>query len=279
MNDNLKFIFIFIFIFGCASNVGGNKIYHEDKCAVNMNFKNKIAQSVDYEFSCGKSFEAFEIIDKNKNNENGIFNAELGQILFHYGYTDQAIIYFNKAIKFNEAEGYYGLASIYNGSGKYKDIGRVIELLNQSLDLGYDEAYYNLGMVYLDEEEFKDIEKAENYLKESLKGGNPRALYGLGEVFIEKKDFDNAEIYFKKAIEYQAFLDGYQGLMFLYGFYPEYLGHDLDKSFYYMNKTLELADDEFVYQSASEFYNLEGKYKDSKKSAYYAKLAKEKEVN
>ncbi|WP_353173055.1 tetratricopeptide repeat protein [Acinetobacter rudis] len=279
MIKNLKYMFLFFMVGGCVNNVHKSQIPLENGCVMNLYFANNIAESVDYAFSCGNTFEAFEIIDKNKNNENGVFNAELGQILFHYGYTDQAVVYFNKAIKLNEAQGYYGLASIYNLSGSYKDIGRVIELLNRSIDLGYDDAYYNLGMVYLDEEEFKDIEKAENYLNESLRTGNPRAFYGLGEVSIENKDFNNAEMYFKKAVEYQVFLEGYQGLMFLYGFYPEYLGHDLDKSFYYMNKTLELTDDEFVYQSASEFYELEGKYKDSKKSAYYAKLAKEKAVN
>lgn len=280
MIKNLKYIWVFVFIVsGCASHVDKSLISLGNKPAINPIFENKMAESIDYAFRSGNSSDAFEIINKNNNNLDGKFNSELGHVLFHYGYTDQAIVYFNKAIKLNEAEGYYGLASIYNRSGKYKDIERVIELLNQSLDLGYDEAYYNLGMVYLDEEEFRDIEKAEYYLNESLKGGNPRAFYGLGEVSIEKKDFDNAEMYFKKAAEYQVFLEGYQGLMFLYGFYPEYSGHDLDKSFYFMNKTFEFADDEFVYQSASEFYELEGKYKDSKKSAYYSKLAKEKAVN
>lgn len=59
-------MFLFFMVGGCVNNVHKSQIPLENGCVMNLYFANNIAESVDYAFSCGNIFEAFEIIDKNK---------------------------------------------------------------------------------------------------------------------------------------------------------------------------------------------------------------------
>ena len=69
---------------GCVNNVHKSQIPLENGCVMNLYFANNIAESVDYAFSCGNTFEAFEIIDKNTIRIRGSIDKNS-----FFGYTQE----------------------------------------------------------------------------------------------------------------------------------------------------------------------------------------------
>ncbi|MDC2992231.1 tetratricopeptide repeat protein [Pelagibacteraceae bacterium] len=171
-----------------------------------------------------------------KNNTISIFPNLIGASYARKNYHEQAIYYFEKAIKIEPSN-----FELYNNIGKslfkLKHYDKSAKAFNKSIELNQENAdsYFSLALVY---KEQNKIDESINLLENSIKI-NPlffQAFYNLGLIFHERRDCNLAILNYKKAISINSkYIKAYNNIGIIYIYIKDY-----ENAKNYLNKALEI---------------------------------------
>ncbi len=101
-------------------------------------------------------------------------------------YLSQAKQYFEKAVKLDNADAFYGLGKLYLlKDSEYYDPKKAVDCLIEAAKRGHEYAQYTLGKLFLKGEEVpKNVDYALRWLNEAVEKENQYAEYLLGKTFL-----------------------------------------------------------------------------------------------
>lgn len=136
-----------------------------------------------------------------------------GNMLQEMGLFDQAIIFYNRALKMG-GENSAVLAEKANTLLKMNEVDQAIRIFKQitEFEANFPRAYQGMGKAYEQLGNYKEAKK--NYLKVmDLEPDNVQVLYHIGALYQDEGDFEKAGFYFREGIERnKKFVKNYLGL-------------------------------------------------------------------
>eukprot|EP00986_Skeletonema_menzelii_P005098 scaffold1801_cov79-Skeletonema_menzelii.AAC.5 len=128
---------------------------------------------------------------------------EAGKRCYHQGDYENALDYFNKAAKLDEAEAHYCLSFMYrDGTGVNRDMGKKLQHLEEAAIGGHPKARHNLGVYEMNRER---IERAVKHFTIATNNGHDDSVKALGELraagHVSKEDYELALRAYQAAVD------------------------------------------------------------------------------
>lgn len=221
---------------------------------------------------CGRSEEAFDLINKHVNNFTVQDYAVTGDVLLTNNYIDESKKFLDIAASHNDGEAQQRLGVIYSYVLKYKDLNKAIYYLKESLENDYTYSTVTLADIYVEENSIKDLNLAMKYSEDAIKSGYKEANYYLFKIYADEKKYDIAKDKLN-LLKKDGYIDYYElGLSELYSSYKDYEGYNPAQAKKILDGLVLSSNDTQRYRWLADFYMEDHEfYNKTKALNYYEK--------
>ena len=194
-----------------------------------------------------KSTEAYISCIKEETNKTD----SIQDINFVAGYLvtkndfDNAIIWYKKSVKKDDAKAMYYLGGIFEE--EKKEYEKAVKWFKKAADKKYKDAVYRVGSLL--EKELNKEKEAISYYKEWIKKGNIEAYNYLGNLYLDKENFQKAKEQYLKGAD----KDSKESYYLLGSLHEAYIEGGLDDAMEYYEKGAELGDYKSTFNLAANY--------------------------
>lgn len=187
-----------------------------------------------------------ECIEEEANKTDSIkdINFVAGYLVTQNKF-DQAISYYKKSAKKNDAKAMYYLGGVYEE--EKKDYKEAVKWFKKAADKKYKDSVFRAGVLL--EKELKQRKKAIAYYKKWIKKGDVEAYNYLGNLYLDKENFQKAKEQYRKGAK-EGSVESYYLLGSLY---EAYIDNGIDKAMQYYKKAAELGEYKSTFNLAANY--------------------------
>ena len=158
---------------------------------------------------------------------------------------DNAIVWYEKSVKKDDAKAAYFLGGIYEE--EKKEYEEAIKWFKKAANKDYKDAVYRVGSLF--EKELDKENEAIAYYEEWIKKGDVEAYNYLGNLYLDKEEFEKAKEQYLKGAD-----KGSKESYYLLGSLHEaYIDGGLEKAIEYYKKGAELGDYKSTFNLAANY--------------------------